>query len=99
MKQSMFTNLADSILGHRIRSICLLAVLTLSAGGLLAPAIASGESTLEFAIPSEVEKGLERAGITIETRRKWLDDSTVWIAGSIIIAGFVIAYAIRRKKA
>ena len=53
---------------------------------------------MEIPIPVGIEKGLEDAGIKIETRRSWLDESTAWLAGSIIVAGFVIAYAIRRKK-
>lgn len=58
----------------------------------------AGDRTLEIPIPEEVEKGLESVGIEIETKPSWVNDPAVWIAGGIVIAGLVIAYAIRSRK-
>lgn len=85
-------------LRQRFRSFCLLVTLMPLAWGLLPIPIGAGESAMEIPVPAGIEIGLDDAGIKIETKRNWLDDSTVWIVGGIIAAGLIVAYAIRRKR-
>lgn len=98
MKRSICETLNTRAIERCLRSFYLFAALTLSILALPATPAAAGESSVEIPIPAAIEQGLEQAGIRIETKRSWLDDSTVLIGGSIIVAGLIIAYALRRHK-